>query len=199
MPETLLSPSNVLLFGKIVEDLEVVQVANKHSPFIVARIGGNRELESQLAADPKPYFARIYGFSYEGTYYDMPQPPLFLVHGEGEPVTLDSPAREGEVRPTNEARAPSDPSLSGVAAAEFQFSDGLRAWSYDKCDHTIRMDVEAGEFQDVLLSPFFGDGGSAVSRARVSGAHVSGAHVSGAHLSGRRVSGATLRGGGASD
>jgi hypothetical protein len=194
MPETLLSPSNVLLFGKIVEDLEVVQVANKHSPFIVARKGGNRDLESQLAKDPKPYFARIYGFSYEGTYYDMPQPPLFLVHGEGEPVTLDSPAKEGVVRPTNEARAPSDPSLSGVAAAEFQFSDGLRAWSYDKCDHTIRMDVEAGEFQDVLLSPFFGNGRPTVSGAHVSGAHVSGAHVSGAHLSGRRLSG-----GGASD
>jgi hypothetical protein len=201
MPETLLSPSNVLLFGKIVEDLQVVQVMNNptHSPFIIARTGGNGQLESQLAEDTKPFIARIYGFSYEGTYYDMPQPPLFLVHGLGEPVTLNSPPVEpveGErtERTTNPARSPSDPSLSGVAAAEFQFSDGLRAWSYDKCDHTIRMDIEAGEFQDVLLSPFFGDGGSAVSRARVSGAH-----VSGAHLSGRRVSGTTLRGGGASD
>jgi hypothetical protein len=196
MPETLLSPSNVLLYGKIVEDLQIVQVKNnpRHSPFIVARTGGNSELESQLSEKTAPYFARIYGFSYEGTYYDMPQPPLFLVHGEGEPVTMNSPAKEGAERATNPARSPPDPSLGGVAAAEFQFSDGLRAWSYDKCDHTIRMDVEAGEFQDVLLSSFFGNSGPAVSGAHVSGAHVSGGRVSGAHVSGGR-----LRGGGASD
>jgi hypothetical protein len=198
MPETLLSPSNILLFGKVVEDLRIVKPNgdDKHSPFVAARTGGNRDLEALLSEDAQPFFARIYGFSYEGTYYDMPQPPLFLVHGEGEPVTLNSPARkEGASRQTNPSRSPSDPELSGVSAAEFQFSDGLRAWSYDKCDHTIRMDVDAGEFQDVLLGVVFGDGGPAVSGARVSGARVSGARVSGARVSGARVSGARLSGG----
>jgi hypothetical protein len=124
MRETLLSPSNVLLFGKIVQDLRIVEPEGnaQHSPFIVNRTGGIRELESQILREDA-HFARIYGFSYEGTYHDLPEPPLFLVHGMGEPVTPHSPAREGDDRPTGAARAPSDPSLSGVAAAEFQFAD----------------------------------------------------------------------------
>jgi hypothetical protein len=198
MPETLLSPSNILLFGKVVEDLVVNSLGDKgdrHSPFIAPRTGGNAELETQLHKDLSPKIARIYGFSYEGTYYDMPRPPLFLVHGEGEPVSLDTNNPKDGQRVKNAAGSPGDPSLSGVAAAEFQFSDGLRAWSYDKADHTIRMDVEAGEFQEVLLGMFFGDEGPAVSGARVSGARVSGARVSGARVSGARVSGARLSGG----
>lgn len=198
MAETLLSPSNIILFGKVVEDLQVVQrkKSDDHSPFVTARTGGGRDLENQLSEKLAPCFARIYGFSYEGTYHDLPQPPLFLVHGEGEPVTPNSPGKDGAERTANDSRAPSDPTLSGVSAAEFQFSDGLRAWSYDKCDHTIRMDVDSGEFQDVLLSPYLGGGGPAVSGAMVSGAMVRG---KGPRVSGNRVSGAMLRGGGAGD
>lgn len=133
-------------------------------------------------------FARVYGFSFEGIYYDLPRPTLFLVHGPGELVTDPQPNR-------NAARAPTNPSLTGLGAADFQFSDELYVWSYDKSDFTIRMDVETGMFEQVLLDVFFSDGGG-VSGARVSGARVSGARVSGARVSGARVSGARLSGGG---
>lgn len=103
-------------------------------------------------------------------------------------VTNVSPKNlEGAGAPTA-AIAPGEPSLTGVAAADFQFADGIRAWSYDKADHTIRMDVEAGEFEDVLLNMYFGGGGPSVSGAKVSGWR-SGAKVSGAKLSGGRLSG----------
>lgn len=195
MAETLLSPSNILLFGRVVEDLVIQGSATGgpgHSPFIVARSGGDRDLENRLTHD-EPTIARIYSFSYEGTYYDLPKPALFLVHGPGEPVTLaPSPRRtaEGVAIASNPhpARAPGDPSLSGMAATDFQFVDGLVAWSYDKADHTIRMDVETGEFEDVLLNMYFGGGGPSVSGAKVSGWR-SGAKVSGAKLSGGRLSG----------
>jgi uncharacterized protein YjbI with pentapeptide repeats len=86
-----------------------------------------------------------------------------------------------------------------VTAADFQLADDLRVWSYDKADYTIRMDVETGMFEQVLLDMFFGgDGGvsgARVSGARVSGARVSGARVSGARVSGARISGARLSGG----
>ena len=190
MAETLLSPSNILLFGRVLNDLQIIQVKEKedvkdsHTPFTVRRTGVQRDLEEQLAAD-NAKIARIYGFSYEGTYSDLPKPALFLVHGPGEPVTSPAAARNN----TNVARAPGEPSLTGVAAADFQFVDGLMAWSYDKADQTIRMDVEAGAFDQVLLDMYFGSGGPAVSGARVSGARVSGARVSGARVSGARLSG----------
>jgi hypothetical protein len=200
MAETLLSPSNILIFGRVVEDLVVGPSATggpRHSPFVVDRAGGDRDLENRLTTD-NPTIARIYSFSYEGTYYDLPKPALFLVHGPGKLVTkAPAPRRRDDngnevvlpVPPPEPARAPGEPSLTGVAAADFQFVDGIMAWSYDKADHTIRMDVEAGEFEDVLLNMFFDGGGPAVSGARVSGARVSGARVSGARVSGARLSG----------
>ncbi len=148
-------------------------------------LGQNKQLENQLGGDVR--FARIYGFSYEGTYYELPNPTLFLVHGEGESATDNAP-------PDQASRAPFDPSRSGVAAADFQFANDIMVWAYDKADYTIRMDVETGMFEQVLLDAFFDGGGPAVSGAKVSGAKVSGAKVSGAKVSGAKVSGAKARG-----
>ncbi len=190
MAETLLSPSNILLFGRELKDLRIEQECkdgnpDRHTPFTVPRKGANRQLEDQLAAK-EAKIARIYGFSYEGTYYDLPRPALFLVHGPGLLVTNVSPKNSEGVGVPGGSIAPGEPSLTGVAAADFQFADGLMVWSYDKADHTIRMDVETGEFEDVLLNMFFGGGGPAVSGSRVSGSRVSGSRVSGSRLTGGR-------------
>ena len=202
MAETLLSPSNVLLFGRQVEDLKVVATGGNpnHKPFAGDRKGGNKLLENQVTSEEGPdnakvrnaVFARIYGFSYEGTYYDLPRPVLFLVHGEGKLVTRQPPGNAANPHPS---RAPGQPSLSGVAAAEFEFADDIRVWSYDKADYTIRMDVETGMFEQVLLDMVFGDGGGGrVSGAMVSGAMVGGPGTRGAMVRGAMVSGAMLRG-----
>ncbi|WP_170330455.1 hypothetical protein [Ruegeria arenilitoris] len=145
--------------------------------------GRNNLLDSQL--DLSAQFARIYGFAYEGTYYELPEPTVFLVHGDGEPAAAASGA---------DARSPLDPSKSGVASADYQVSDGIRVWNYDKADYSIRMDVMTGMFEQVLLDLYFGDDSPAISGARVSGARVSGARVSGARVSGARVSGARVSG-----
>ena len=56
MAETHLSPSNILLFGRVLNDLKINQVKvkdgspDRHTPFTVPREGANRELEQQLAA-----------------------------------------------------------------------------------------------------------------------------------------------------
>ena len=187
MPESLLSPSNLLLFGRIVEDLQIVTPTDPgHTPFVVPRAAGNRFLETQLT-DPNANFARIYGFSYEGAYYELDAPTLFLVHGISEPAeTAPGAARV--------SRAPDDPSRSGLAAQDFSFADDLRVWSYDIADFSIRLDMETGTFEQILLDLMGDDGGAAVSGARVSGARVSGARVSGARVSGARVRGARVRG-----
>ncbi|MCV0428279.1 MAG: pentapeptide repeat-containing protein [Roseibium sp.] len=120
-----------------------------------------------------PAIARIYGFSFGGAYYEMGSAVLFAVEGKGElasKVEVPGPGLDDD-----------DP-----------FYKSLRCWSYDKSAQTLRMDLDTGTFEQVLLSD--ADGGMGVSGARVSGARVSGARVSGARVSGARVSGARISG-----
>jgi hypothetical protein len=149
--------------------------------------GQNKQLFDQFE---DACFAKIFGFSYEGRYYDLARPTLFMVHGDGEPATLPGELSPGVANP-HLARAPLQSSAIGMAAADFQFTDELRVWSYDKADYTIRMDVETGMFEQVLLDAELASGEMPTSvsgaHARVSGAH---ARVSGAHA---RVSGAHAR------
>ena len=161
-------------------------------PGAANRSGQNRFLEDQLAAGR---FARIYGFSFEGSYYDLPRPVLFLVHGDGELVAEDL----GKFSP---ARAPSPTGLTGLAAADFDFADGLRVWSYDKADYTIRMDVETGMFEDVLLASILGGGGpGGMDSAGMSARGMSARGMSARGMSARGMSarGMSARGGGNSD
>ena len=188
MPETLISASTIYLFGLTVTDLGILNQPHIPAP---PALGANNFLNAQLGA-ANASIARIYGFSYEGIYYDLPRPALFLVHGAGQ---LASEARPGAGQNPRLRRAPRETSQTGIAAADFDFADELRVWAYERSDHTIRLDVETGMFEDVLLAPFFGGDGGGVSGARVSGARVSGARVSGARVSGARVSGARLSGG----
>ena len=150
------------------------------------KLGKNQQLKDQYGE--KARLARIYGFSYEGTYYDLPEPTVFLVHGEGESPT------DGNKPGNLASRAPNDPSLTGVAAADYQIANDIRVWNYDKADYTIRMDVMSGQFEQVLLDIYFGFDSPAISGAKVSGAKVSGAKVSGAKVSGAKVSGAKVSG-----
>ncbi len=146
---------------------------------------GNNKLLSQQINDAQ--FARIYGFSYEGTYYELPEPTVFMVHGNGMSATDGLPDGQG-------ARAPQNPSVTGVASADYQISNDIRVWPYDKADFTIRLDVMTGMFEQVLLDIYFGFDSPAISGAKVSGAKVSGAKVSGAKVSGAKVSGAKVSG-----
>lgn len=147
MPESLLSFSNILLFGEKVEDLEVVNpnpIPPKDPNRERKRQGANRQLAAQLICQDACY-AKIYGFSYEGRYYDLARPTLFLVHGDGEDVSIAHGAAP------NPSRAPRHPPLSGVSAADFDFADDIKVWSYDKGDYTIRMDLDTGRFEQLLL------------------------------------------------
>jgi hypothetical protein len=156
------------------------------------KLGKNRFLDFQLEG---MIIARIYGFSYEGAYYDLPKPILFGVHGEGEPAVLASNVVGSSQTNAQLTRAPREPSISGVGAADFGIADDIRVWSYDKADYTIRMDVETGMFEQVLLDACLGEDGPYVSGGRVSGGRVAGGRVSGGRVSGGRVSGGRVSGG----
>lgn len=180
MTESLLSFSEVLLFGRVLEDLAYVPTKRVAS-------GNNQHLQAQFdpARGEKPQFAKIYGFAYEGTYYDLPGPVIFLVQGDGESAT------DGNHPGNLASRAPNDPDKGGVGAADFQIANDIRVWNYDKADQTMRMDVMTGMLEQVLLDIYFGFDSPAISGAKVSGAKVSGAKVSGAKVSGAKARGSS--------
>ena len=185
--ETLLSPSNILLYGRVLQDLTfqfapppttIPPETGEGSEAGPPRLGDNNFLQRQLnAADVN--FARIYGYSYEGEYYDLAKPAIFLVHGEGTAAGGPFPADAARV-----ARAPADADRTGTAGQTGSFAEDMMVWSYDKADFSIRLDAETGPLEQILLEAELI---SEEMLASVSGAH---ARVSGAHA---RVSGAHAR------
>ena len=138
-----------------------------------------------------PNFARVYAFSFEGAYYPLPRPSIFLVHGSGRPVgdwsrpsTMDQAGVAGR-----------EWDFSGSSGPSFNIPNDLAFWEYEKGDFSLRLDLEAGPFEQILLQMALRSGADRADRsgAGVSGAGVSGAGVSGAGVSGAGVSGAGLR------
>jgi hypothetical protein len=115
--------------------------------------------------------ARIYAFSYEGHYYDLSRPAIFLVHGIG---TAAEPNKPGP----GQSRGPASGDETGVATQDYSFADDMRVWPYDKGDFSIRMDVETGTFEQILLDATLAaaSGTYAGANARGAGANV-GANV----------------------
>ena len=172
-------------------------IDERHSPFSEERMGSVSQIEEQLKSTARS-FARIYAFSFEGYYYELPRPVLFLVHGEGIPA---SEARTGLFGKPRASRAPGDPSLTGIGQADFQFSDDIMVWSYDKADYTIRMDVETGMFEDVLLAAMLGGGPGGMDSAGMNarGMNARGMNARGMNARGMNARGMNARGGGNSD
>ncbi len=187
MTESLLSASNITLFGRVVEDLSVggTKTPPEAPKGIVSEL--QEALDNRVGAKASPdkaKFARVYGFSYGGVYHEILRPMLFLVHGDGvASKSVKQPGPDTEDSP---------------------FYGDLRAWAYDHSEYTIRLDVDSGRFEQVLLE-LIGDealiqasrhsvSGSRVSGSRVSGSRVSGSRVSGSRVSGSRVSGSRIDG-----
>ncbi len=188
MAETLLTPSSIMMYGRLMKDLQLNP--NYTLPKGISR---NEFLWHQLELKPKktePKLARIYGFSYEGHYYDLSRPAIFVVNGDGKKA---QPAAN-----PNSPVPPGSVDESGVAAKGWDFMDDIRLWEYDRGDFSLRLDVESGTLEDILLEieleegldeSFYSGSRASVSgsRARVSGSRVSGSRVSGSRVSGSRA------------
>ena len=153
MAETLLSLSRVLLYGRIIRDIrvqftppstgDVPNWADQDPP----QLGANNFLHQQLLANAQ--FARIYGFSFEGHYYDLPMPALFLVHGDG--TLAEGPDPSGTFESQRWSRAPSSADRTGIGSQTGSFARDMRVWSYDKGDFSIRLDTSTGSLETILL------------------------------------------------
>lgn len=199
MPETLLSSSEVLLFGRLLQDIKFTHTTDTNHPGKGKGKGKNKFLGKQLDKDAK--LARIYAFSYEGAFYELPAPTIFLVHGPGESATgwvddsVSPPTTKDNAPGELKSRAPNHPDLSGVAAADFQIADDIRVWPYDQADYSIRMDVMTGQLEQILLDIYFEIEEPMLAGGRVAGGRVAGGRVAGGRVAGGRVAGGRVAGG----
>jgi hypothetical protein len=85
---------------------------------------------------------------------------------------------------------------SDEAAREWEYSTGLSQWNSDKMTMSIRLDIESGSLEQILLeAALAGTGGSyAGANAQIAGANVRGANVRGANVRGANVFGANVWG-----
>lgn len=93
-------------------------------------------------------FARIYGFSFEGHYYKLPRPLLFLVRGDGHArAPEDPPAATGGDREFSTR-------FTGIEGKDWQFGSDILVWAVDKHDIAVCLDLEIGRYEQVLLQWF---------------------------------------------
>jgi len=132
--ETLLAPSMIRLFGRLFDGLQLTPAALASAQTTASARNG---LTDKLDPALDPRLARIYGFSFEGNYYKLSAPAVFLVHGDGASL----PAGEGEVSIGH----------LGVEFKDQTFASSVRVWAYDKLDMTIRIEIASGWLDDLLL------------------------------------------------
>ena len=114
-------------------------------------------------------FVRIYSFSFEGHYYRLPRPLLFLLSGPGQRPDEDRKA-EGMF----ERHVAFSTKTSGTASRDWQFGDDIRVWAVDRKDLAVCLDVEVANYHELLLNSMVAGRGSAsrgdmVSRGDVVG------------------------------
>ncbi|MCV3242243.1 hypothetical protein [Mesorhizobium sp. ZC-5] len=182
--ESILNVSAIYLFGRLVSDLLVVGENDPDDNVRPPRKGANNFLKDQLRNNTAG-LARIYAFSFEGSLYELTRPSLFLVHGGGQDPDAPGPAGEDFKRL---ARSPGRISKTGLGRQSGSFSMDMKVWVYDKGDFSMRLDVETGTFEHILLAAEL-DEEAWSSGGRSSGGRSSGGRSSGGRSSGGRSSG----------
>lgn len=153
----LLEYSRILIYGRVAAGITLdAAPADTDNP------DQGEVLVNQDVLQSKPgvqQLATVYGFEFEGHYYDLPTPTVLLVHGDPQ-----SPKDAGAVVET-------DPKLM----------DDIMVWTYDKGDFSIRVDVSSGPLESILLEEALD---SSAMAAQTSAKRISGKRVSGKRMSG---------------
>jgi hypothetical protein len=153
----ILGHSRILVYGRVVAGITIDAATAGDGSSGNDQASNYSDILRSNVADKK--LATVFGFEFEGHYYDLPKPAILLVHGEPK-----SPKNAG-------ATVESDPKLM----------DDINVWSYDKADFSVLLDVSSGPLEEILLEKAVDDSGVAAqtSAKRVSGKRVSGKRMSG--------------------
>lgn len=162
--ETLLGVSSVYLFGRVLID---VSITRGLTDLGVPRRGANLFLKKQFddadnKGDKESGLARIYAFSFEGGLYELARPAIFLVHGPGFDPDEPAPTNvDGLVEYKRLARSPGSSGMTGLGLQRGAFAKDMRVWAYDKSDLSLRLDMDTGTFEQLLLEQeAFADSGA---------------------------------------
>lgn len=183
--ETFFDPTRIFLFGKPFDSLTYApgsmnaagpfrEFENYNPPAAGAELPmPPSRLERTLRrATPDGIFARIYSFSFEGHYYTMPRPLLFLVRGPGA-VPPRSRRPEGLAPPPG--AGPLDQHFvfrtryTGLEAKDWHFSDDIRVWAVDKKDLAVCLDLEVDNYERILLDSMIAFQEEIASRGAIAG------------------------------
>ena len=137
--DNLLTHSAILLFGVKFDGFSIDRKKPRGPKSNLARFLAKASTEA--------HFARIYAFSYEGAFYSLPKPCVYLVLGKGK-------------RPRN--------SKYGLARKDWDFADNVRVWEVDRDQATLCCDIESGSMDDLLLNTALVDNAATGSRADLS-------------------------------
>ncbi|TAU44233.1 hypothetical protein ELI43_30055 (plasmid) [Rhizobium leguminosarum] len=148
--ETLLGVSAVYLFGRELSDL--LLRGDVYQPLIGNPSGANSFLRGQLSADDAT-LARIYAFSFEGTFVELSRPAIFVVHGSGANPD-DPPPRnvDGDIEYDRLSRSPGSSARTGLGSQIGALAKDMKVWIYDKGDLSMRLDAQTGTLEQILLS-----------------------------------------------
>ena len=161
--ESLLAPSQIKLFGRLFAGLTLnppskvevdpnARAATGKKPPPAVPDPGFDQLTNQLLRN-NAKLARIYSFTYEGVYYTLPRPTVYLVHGDGRKIDA---GMSGEL------------DKSGVAARDWAFENDILYWEYDRVNYSLRCDIVTGSLDDILLDACFNCGSNGASRTDMS-------------------------------
>jgi hypothetical protein len=134
LQEALLAPAGIRMFGRSFVGLTVGELGvhpNANAPLLTLLRSLTPAARAQLQ------LARIYGYSYQGNYFKLAEPTVFLVYDAGIEVTPGQwPIPLGEL---------------GVEFKDEVFASQVRMWFFDQLDMGIRIDITIGWMQDILL------------------------------------------------
>ena len=185
--ESVLGLQAVYLFGKEISDLKIGGPRPSQGDDLIEKASTNF-FRNQFE-DRNAKLARIFAFSYEGYMYELARPSLFLVHGPGDDPDLPAPGNPDLQRLS---RAPGRIVRTGVGRQSGEFSMDIRVWVYDRSDFSMRLDVETGTLEHILLNAELdgeGESGRGTLRQRAFGQRASQRSGSGRSGSGRSGSG----------
>ena len=162
MGDRLVNFSTILLFGREMDDMVYSEAGSPNKVELDENKKPIEKTEKPEQADTTSFidgqlaaansrFARIFGFSFEGHYYDLARPQIFLVHGDGAPAE-DAAAIQQRMR--------GGVDQGGMATRNLKFADDVQVWAYEKSDFSVRLDPEIGPLDQILLEAELGmDGG----------------------------------------
>ncbi len=160
--DTLVDDSNIRLFGRPMWDIKLADIDKRRSAYLgpeppegdeptypyPSYLSSNRFLVNQLLHE-KAQLAKIFAFAYQNEIYELAKPAIFLVHGPGIPV--EGPFVTGD-REVFLRKVPAFTSRSGVVGQRGSFSHEILVWMYHRADFTLRLDIESGSFDNLLLA-----------------------------------------------